>query len=243
MEDLKRRLRDAAEAHAPDRDAMLERVRHGLSRTPRPARRAAGPLSWPRITLATLASTAVLVAGGYTIAATVPTDAPARGAAATPAAPPPPPTADAARTPSAPSVTTRTEDGPLRSEGAVDPHANAYWSQSNITLQTGAPLNALTLEVRIAQTGGVAPTGAWRTLPAEDFTLTTTHEGGTLTHRWTLKPGRTVPQGRHVFAVQYDHAPGPRAVTGDSYAATATTATGERHSVTGPIRPAPGAAG
>ncbi len=243
MEDLKRRLQDAAAAHAPDRDGMLERVRHGMSRTTRPDRRAAGPLSWPRVTLAALATTAALVAGGYTIATVVHTNDPGRAAATTPVAPPPPPTADGAPTPSTPSAPARTQDGPLRSDGAVDPHLNAYWSQSNITLQTGAPLDALTLEVRIAQTGGVASTGAWRTLPEGDFTLTTTDEGGTLTYRWTLKPGRTVPVGQHVFAVQYNHAPGSRAATGDAYTATATTTTGQPHTVTGTFRPAAAATG
>ncbi|MEU9303854.1 hypothetical protein [Streptomyces sp. NPDC048269] len=231
MEDLKRRLRDAAAAHAPDRDQMLERVRHGMSRTPGPDRRADRPLSWPRVTLATLASTAALVAGGYTIATTVHTNNPGRAAATAPAAPPPP------------SAPPRTQDGPLRSDGSVDPHLNAYWSQSNITLQAGAPLDALTLEVRIAQTGGVASTGAWRTLPEGDFTLTTIDEGGALIYRWTLKPGRTVPPGQHVFAVQYNHAPGSRAATGDAYAATATTTRGQQHIVTGTFRPAAGATG
>ncbi|MFD3695123.1 hypothetical protein ACFWUZ_03045 [Streptomyces sp. NPDC058646] len=243
MEDLKRRLRDAAAAHAPDRDGMLERVRHGMSRTPRPGPRTARPLSWPRVTLATLASTAALVAGGYTIASTVQTNHPGREAATITAAPAPPSTAFGAPTPSAPPAPPRTQDGPLRSDGAVDPHINAYWSQSNITLQTGAPLDALTLEVRIAQTGGVASTGAWRTLPEGDFTLTTADEGGTLTYRWTLKPGRTVPPGQHVFAVQYNHAPGSRAVTADAYTATATTTTGAPHTVTGTFRPAPSATG
>ncbi|MFG2988354.1 hypothetical protein ACGFZK_03435 [Streptomyces sp. NPDC048257] len=241
MQDLKRRLRDAAAAHEPDRDGMLERVRHGMSSTPRPGRRAARPLSWPRVTLVTLASTAALVAGGYTIATTVHTNNSGRAAATTPAEPAPPSAADGALTPSAPPVPPRTQDGPLRSDGAVDPHVNAYWSQSDITLQTGAPLDALTLEVRIAQTGGVVSTGAWRTLPEGDFTLTTTDEGGTLTYRWTLKPGRTIPPGQHVFAVQYNHAAGSRPATADAYTATAATRTGQQLTVTGTFRPAVGA--
>ncbi|MEV7442494.1 hypothetical protein AB0O22_15220 [Streptomyces sp. NPDC091204] len=241
MQDLKRRLRDAAAAHEPDRDGMLERVRHGMSSTPRLVRRAARPLSWPRVTLITLTSTAALVAGGYTIATTVHTNNSGRAAATTPAEPAPPSAADGALTPSTPStppVPPRTQDGPLRSDGAVDPHVNAYWSQSDITLQTGAPLDALTLEVRIAQTGGVVSTGAWRTLPEGDFTLTTTDEGGTLTYRWTLKPGRTVPPGQHVFAVQYNHAAGSRPATADAYTATAATRTGQQLTVTGTFRPA-----
>ncbi|MFF5705619.1 hypothetical protein ACFY7H_24480 [Streptomyces sp. NPDC012794] len=239
MEDLKRRLRDAAAAHTPDRDGMLERVRLGASRAV-PDRRADRPLSWPRVTLATLASTAALVVGGYTLVPAFHTEGSGRAATTTPAAPAPPATPS---TPPPPSAPPGTQDGPLRSDGAVDPQPNPYWSQSTVTLHTGAPLAALTLEVRVAQTAGVAATGAWRTLPEGDFTLTTTDEGGALLYRWTLKPGRTVPAGQHVFAVQYNHAPGARPLAGDSYAATAASATGQRHTVTGTFRPAAGATG
>ncbi|MFF1481400.1 hypothetical protein ACFVYD_28255 [Streptomyces sp. NPDC058301] len=264
MEDLKRRLRDAAAAHEPDRDAMLARVRHGMSRSARPNRRATGPLSWPRVTVATLASAAALVAGGYAIATTVHTGGPGREVAAVPAAPSPPPTSGHASPPSTPptsghaptpstpptsghasppSTPPHRQDGPLRSDISIDSHTNAYWAQSNITLQTGVPLGTLTLEVRIVQTGGVASTGAWRTLPAGDFTLTTTNEGDALRYRWTLKPGRTVLPGKHVFAVQYNHASGPRAATADTYTATATTAKGQRYTVTGRCCAAPSASG
>ncbi|MEU2393392.1 hypothetical protein [Streptomyces sp. NPDC007369] len=248
MEDLKRRLRDAAAAHEPDRDGMLVRVRSGTSPHPRPDRRASGPLSWPRVTLATLAATAVLLAGGYAITATVDSGGTGREAATAPETPAPLSSADGAPAPSAPAPSApaappRTQDGPVQSDGAVDPHGNPYWSQSNITLRTGAALGALTLEVRIAQTGGVASTGAWRTLPEGDFTLTTTDGDGTLTYRWTLKPGRTVPPGRHVFAVQYNHAPGPRAAAADAYAATVGTTRGQQYAVTGTFRAAAGPAG
>ncbi|OEJ34708.1 hypothetical protein [Streptomyces subrutilus] len=59
----------------------------------------------------------------------------------------------------------------------------------------------------------------------------------------TLEPGRTVPPGRHVFAVQYHHAPGSRAGAGDAHAATATTTAGRRLAVTGTFRPAVSARG
>ncbi|MEV6548618.1 hypothetical protein AB0M57_07875 [Streptomyces sp. NPDC051597] len=264
MEDLKRRLREAAAAHEPDREGMLSRVHQGISHSPRPRRRAAAPLSWPRVTLATVASTAALVAGGFAIAATVHGGGSGREVATVPAAPSHPSAKGRAPDPSHPSATDRapdpshpsatdrapdpsppagapprSQDGPLRSEGAVDPHSNAFWAQSNLTFHTGVPLRALTVEVRIAQTGGVASTGAWRTLPTDDFTLTTVDKGGALTYRWTLKPGRTVPPGRHVFAVQYNHAQGPRAATADVYTASATTAEGQRYTVAGRFRAAP----
>ncbi|MEU8522977.1 hypothetical protein [Streptomyces sp. NPDC048577] len=114
--------------------------------------------------------------------------------------------------------------GPLSSGGSVNPYRNAYWAQSDISVETAAPLTALTLEVGIAQTGGVALTGAWRTLPEEDFAFTSEEAGGVLVCTWSLKAGRTVPAGKHVFAVQYDHARGGRDSGGDTYTATGATA-------------------
>ncbi|UNO44419.1 hypothetical protein [Streptomyces sp. MST-110588] len=39
-------------------------------------------------------------------------------------------------------------------------------------------------------------------------------EKGILRYRWTLKPGRSLPEGQHVFAAQYDHAEGARDARG-----------------------------
>ncbi|MFH8403803.1 hypothetical protein ACH4FX_03375 [Streptomyces sp. NPDC018019] len=139
------------------------------------------------------------------------------------ASPPPSPGASGARPPSggAGDGAPRTADGPLWSDGSVDPHSNAYWAQSNVTLRTERPLTALTVELRIAGTGGVADTGHWSTLPAADFTVSVGERDGALVYRWTLKPGRTVPAGRHVFAGQYNHAEGGRDAKDDMYTARA----------------------
>ncbi|MCY0922233.1 hypothetical protein OS965_29430 [Streptomyces sp. H27-G5] len=183
---------------------------------PPAARRQA--LSWPRVTLASLAAGAALVVGAHTVASV--TGEEERGARQVVSAP------DGAGTPS-------TESGPLWSDGSVDPHSNTYWAQSNITLQTREPLTAFSLEVRIAQTGGVATTGTWQTLPAGDFDVVARESGGALVYRWTLKAGRTVPAGRHVFAAQYNHAEGGRDAGKDTYASTATAAGGAAHEVGG----------
>ncbi|MGW7434628.1 hypothetical protein [Streptomyces sp. NPDC054849] len=114
------------------------------------------------------------------------------------------------------------QDGPLSSAGSLNAGSNAYWAQSDITLKTTEPLTALTLELRITQTGGVQSTGNWRTLPADDFTVTVQHEGGAVVYRWILKPGRKVPAGQHVFAGQYNHAAGDRNVEDDGYRIDAT---------------------
>lgn len=52
---------------------------------------------------------------------------------------------------------------------------------------------------------------------AEDFDLSAREEAGFLVYRWTLKSGRTVPPGEHVFAGQYDHAAGGRDAKDDRY--------------------------
>ncbi|MHC0428946.1 hypothetical protein ACX6XY_02010 [Streptomyces sp. O3] len=126
----------------------------------------------------------------------------------------------------------------LWADGSIDPGSSAYWAQSNITVKTKKPLTALTVELRVAQTGRVADTGNWRSLPADDFAVTVREQGGALVYRWTLKPGRTVPVGEHVFAGQYDHAEGQRDAGGDSYRVAADTSA-ERAEWRGDFAPAP----
>ncbi|MGA5897467.1 hypothetical protein [Streptomyces venetus] len=125
------------------------------------------------------------------------------------------------------SVTARppagTEDGPLWSDGSVDPHSNDFWAQSNITLKTREELTALSVRLRVAQTGGISDAGAWRSLPEQDFTLTVDEQDGFLVYTWTLKEGRTVPAGEWVFAGQFDHARGGRDAGADRYTVTAAT--------------------
>ncbi|MDQ0747560.1 hypothetical protein QF034_001791 [Streptomyces africanus] len=163
--------------------------------------------------------------------------APAPPVDPTPSAPPerresaPPPS----RTPST-SVTGRppaaTEDGPLWSDGSVDPHSNDFWAQSNVTIKTRTELTALTVRLSVAQTGGVSDAGAWRSLPEQDFTLTVKERDGFLLYTWTLKEGRKVPAGEWVFAGQFDHERGGRDAGADRYAVTAAAGS-ERLSVGG----------
>ncbi|MFD9007740.1 hypothetical protein [Streptomyces sp. NPDC059552] len=127
------------------------------------------------------------------------------------------------RTPDAGAPAAGEQDGPLWSDGSVDPHSNDFWAQSNVTLKTREELTTLTVELRIAQTGQVTSTGAWRSLPEADFTLTIAEKAGYLVHTWVLKQGRTVPAGQWVFAGQYNHAGGARDARDDRYAATART--------------------
>lgn len=129
------------------------------------------------------------------------------------------------RTPDAGAPAAGEQDGPLWSDGSVDPHSNDSWAQSNVTLKTREELTALRVELRIAQTSGVTSAGAWRSLPEADFTLTIAEKDGYLVHTWVLKQGRTVPAGQWMFAGQYNHARGGRDARNDRYAATARTRT------------------
>ncbi|MFJ4482401.1 hypothetical protein ACIP3D_08660 [Streptomyces longwoodensis] len=257
-DELRARLREAAGAHQPDRARILARIERGMAGQERPGHRATRPpvRGWARIAGAAAAVAGLLAAGGYAVASVVgdhapapqtvavsPTPAPSRPPASSPSAsasgtperdrPGSTPSRAAASPPSAPlPATDDTEAGPLWSDGSVDPHSNDFWAQSNVTLKTSTELTALTVQLRIAQTGGVSSTGAWRSLPEADFTFTLAERDGFLVYTWVLKEGRTVPRGEWVFAGQYDHARGGRDAREDDYAARATT-TGDRYDVGG----------
>ncbi|WP_369270234.1 hypothetical protein AB5J55_09570 [Streptomyces sp. R11] len=232
----------------------------GQTRTDRRATRP--PVyGWFRVVSATAAVAGVLAAGGYAVASAVKEDTPQQSVATSPTPTPSPDASGSAPAPPAPStdptpdrtpesrgttaMPTRqpsataeppaakgVQDGPLWSDGSVDPHSNDFWAQSNLTLKTSEQLSALTVRLKIKQTGGVSTAGAWRSLPEEDFTLAVEEKDGFLVYTWTLKEGRTVREGEWVFAGQYDHERGGRDARGDNYAMTAT-ADGEQLSVAG----------
>ncbi|GAB2929162.1 hypothetical protein [Streptomyces mayteni] len=191
--DVPRLLREAAEAHRPDRERMLERVQRGVQRsTVRDAGRRSwrAGLGWARTVGAVVALVVTLGAASLVVRLT--------GAEPDDGAPP----AAAAR---------------LSASGRVDPGSNPYWSQSDLTVTLSEPLTSFSVELRVVAGEGVRATGAWRTLPEPDFLLTTELEQGVLVFRWELRPGAVVPAGEHVFAGQYDHALGTRDASGDRF--------------------------
>ncbi|TDC10142.1 hypothetical protein E1265_31635 [Streptomyces sp. 8K308] len=105
----------------------------------------------------------------------------------------------------------------LSASGRVNAGSNPYWSQSDLTVVVGRPLTSLSVELRVVAGDGVRDTGAWRTLPEEDFELTTRLTDDLLVFRWELRPGAAVPAGEHVFAGQYDHDLGARDASGDRF--------------------------
>ncbi|MEU2420160.1 hypothetical protein ABZ619_03705 [Streptomyces sp. NPDC007851] len=243
-EEIARQLREAAEAHRPDRARMLARVQRGMAGPT--VRHRARPFarSGIRIALAGVAATGILATGGLAVAAIVghsspsatvntpatpsPTAGSPHPASAhptpdrpAPVAPAPATTPGSSRpTPAAtsPSPTAdESRNGPLWSAGSVDPRSNVYWTQSNLLLKTTQPLTSLTIEMRIVQTGAVKNTGTWQTLPSDDFTVTIQETGGALVYRWVLKPGLTVPAGSHEFAAQFNNGADGHSAGGDGY--------------------------
>lgn len=245
-DETRRRLREAAASHQPDRARMLARVERGMAGGAQPAggRAPAYRAARLRVAGATAAVVTVLAFCGYA-AATLTRPG---GESAAVASPPPPPSSSASERPptggqdgspgdSDGDADGHGEDGGLWAGGSVDPHSNSYWAQSNVTLKNRRTLTSLTVELRIAGTGGVASTGNWRTRPAADFDFSVREEGGALVHRWVLREGRTVPPGQHVFAGQYNHAEGGRDTGGDSYTIR-TDVAGEQRTVSGDFAPA-----
>ncbi len=123
--------------------------------------------------------------------------------------------------------------------GTINPGSNLWWAQSDLGVTTGSPVTGLVAELRIARTAGVVSTGHWRTRPAGDFTVTVTEEPGALVYRWTLKAGRTVPPGPHVFAAQYNHPEGVRDASSDTYRVTLTAPDGGLTTLRGGFGPPP----
>jgi hypothetical protein len=246
VDDLRRRLRETAEAHQPDRSVILARVEQGIARSAEPDRARSSrrwQASWLKVSLASLA-VAGMGLGGVALAAGARKETPQRptsatamptggivdatpqahGSAASPAAS----AAPASSTPSGATASrqpaSRAADGPISARGAVNSHSTVYWAQNDLTVDVAQPLTALTVELRIAQTGGVQSTGEWRTAPADDFTVSVAEADGFLVYRWTLKPGRTIPAAQQIFAAQYNHNAGKRDASKDTFRVETTVA-------------------
>ncbi|WP_194910856.1 hypothetical protein [Catenulispora rubra] len=256
MDDTRKHLRQAAEAHQPDREAMLARIEQSMAagphadRGPRADRarlyRRRRQASWLKVALVGFAGVGVLGLGGLALAAGVRQEAPQHPTpvTVTPTAPattsqPQAPATTKPPTSSGPSTphrsATPSADGPNALNGLISAHADVnahstvYWSQNDLTLDVAQPLSALTVELRIAQTGAVQSTGDWQTAPPDDFTVTVTPSDGYLVYRWTLKPGHTIPAAQQLFGAQFNHATGKRDAGRDTYLIDATAAghTGE----------------
>lgn len=232
--DVAAELRTAAESHRADRSRMLARVTAGMATggRRRPERGAARP--WTRVAGPAAGIAATVAAAGIVVPATEPAQRPQTVRTSSgPAAPPAGQdsgngqgtTDDGSqrRTPTASPTAVgpnHLADPVVRSHGEIDPGSNPYWAQSEVIVKTGEPLTSLTVELRVAHTGGVLSTGSWTTLATDDLRVSVRGEGSALVYRWTLKDRATVPAGRHVLAGQYNHAEGDRDIAGDAYSAS-----------------------
>jgi len=247
--DLRTALREEADRHRPDRQAMLNRIARGRSA---PARRPIEVfLVQLRPVAAAVAVAVVLVlavagvrlgnrgpeVGDLDVAA--PPVVPAPAAAATTAAPRPSTAATTTTSPKPPRTATGTasspprstpssaapgtdRDGFLGSAGRVDPHSNDGWSQGNVVLETTRTITALDVTVEVALTAGVVETGRWSDVPTNMIEMTSTRTNKLLVYRFTLRQGYTLAPGEYTFAVQFNHAAGKRDAADDSYVAEVT---------------------
>ena len=232
----------AAHGWTEDQRWTLARIEQGMTRSTDAERarayRRRRKASWLKVSLAGFLGVAVLGLGGLAVAAGVKQLAPqhpaavgtptSQGSVATSESHAPA-TKPAVQTPESPAPSTRhsappAADGPIAAHGTIDVHSTVYWEQNDLTVDVTQPLNALTVELRVAQSTGVQSTGSWQTAPPDDFTVSVTQTQGYLVYRWTLKPGRTVPAARQIFAAQFNHHTGKRDASKDTFLVESTAA-------------------
>ncbi|MEU8237595.1 hypothetical protein AB0C07_05060 [Actinoplanes missouriensis] len=250
--DLGRVLRQEADRHVPDRDAILTRV---ARRRGEPARgRWAFLALRPVAAAASVVATLVVGVAGIKLVGDRPSgEVPAATGTSAPAshsvAPSPSPsvsvsssppelppvtstvrphrpaaTGGTAGTPAAPQWTPAA--GYLSSAAVIDPHSNDTWAQGNLVLTTTETITALDVVVSVARTDGVTSAGQWSSVPKEMISMSVTEEKDALLYRFTLHEGATLAPGGYTFAAQYLHAAGRRDPGEDIYGAIA--AAGDR---------------
>jgi hypothetical protein len=133
---------------------------------------------------------------------------------------------------------TRTEQGPLWSDGSIDPGSGDTQGASVITLRTTETLTALKVTVRVAGTPGLTARGGTKSVPGASVTTGVTNQGGALLYTFTLAPADEVAPGTYTFTAKYTHDAGGRDAGGDTYEAVATTAGGRSLDVYGNFFPA-----
>lgn len=110
-------------------------------------------------------------------------------------------------------------DGSVTSAGVIDPHSNPYWTEEDVRFSTSRPLTSLTVELRVARTGGVADNSSFTSAPGTSTAISV--EGDQLVYRWTLDAGQTLAPGSYTFAGQFDHDEGDRDTGGDGFTVAA----------------------
>ncbi|GAA4618776.1 hypothetical protein GCM10023195_84630 [Actinoallomurus liliacearum] len=237
---LRSALREEADAHRPDGDRMWSRVDAGTrGRRARPARgRSLAAAALAAVGVAAVSVGVVTWRAAGPAAPAVPaghgtaqTDRPAPSSAASTwgsAAPTarsdrPSPTGGPATSSSVPQRPRTTSPAVVAGLASA---SNAYWAEEDVTLSRTRPLTALRVTVRVTRTAGVRSTGSWSNLPGDTFQVTVGDEGSAVVYTWVLRPGRSVPPGRYVFAAQYARAPDGHDAHQDTYSVTAADGAG-----------------
>ncbi|WP_328460887.1 hypothetical protein OHA21_31035 [Actinoplanes sp. NBC_00393] len=258
-DELRSALRAEAATHRPDRDAMLHRItqtamdparpvqgRHRVRMTAAAAAVVAvlaggGIANWalagssdpePAPTATATTASPSPAASPSTTVPPSPATSPSRAVPASrapgskrpasrPAAPP--------SSPPAPADTPRAEQGPLWSDGSVDPEGRA----SVLTLKTTEQLTALEVIVRVARTDGLISRGGTKQTPGASVSTSVTEEPGALIYRFVLSSADTLAPGTYTFTAKYTHLSDRRDAGADTYEATATSANGAALKVAG----------
>lgn len=113
-------------------------------------------------------------------------------------------------------------------QAALSGGSSPYWSQDTVTVTLTAPVSSLKVAVRIAQTGGVADSGTWSSLPG-GAVVAFAASGTALNYEFTAAPGMTLPAGQYVFAVEYRYGTPYRSVAHDLYDVVAVAAGSGEH--------------
>ncbi|MBA9004573.1 MULTISPECIES: hypothetical protein [Thermomonospora] len=108
---------------------------------------------------------------------------------------------------------------------AAQDGALPYWGRNTLTLTVHRPLTALNVTIRVARSRRTFPAGSWNSMPGSHVRSDTDLTDDAIVHRLTLLPGRTLPSGRYLVAVQYQPG-GPHDPARDTFAVTAHAAGG-----------------
>jgi hypothetical protein len=119
---------------------------------------------------------------------------------------------------------TRVSQGPLWSDGSIDPDGGDTQGASVVTLKTTEELTALEVVIRIARTDGLVSRGGTKQASGGSVSTTVTEEPGAFLYRFTLSSADTLAPGTYTFTAKYSHPAGGRNAGGDTYEAVATTA-------------------
>jgi hypothetical protein len=116
---------------------------------------------------------------------------------------------------------TRVAQGPLWSDGSIDPDSGDTQGASVVTLKTTEELTSLDVVIRVASTDGLTARGGTKQTPGASVTTTVVEERGAFLYRFTLSSADTLAPGTYTFTAKYTYPAGGRNAGGDTYEATA----------------------